>query len=706
MLTRRKFIKWGARLGAFGLFALRTQSPQSFARSPWSSPLCAPGLNNLGTLQTFMRHPTVVGFAHTQPPDVLDAVNIPKYVTSLIIPPAMPRTTVLTGPDNQEIDYYEIAVRQFQQQILPPSLPVTTVWSYGSVNHAGTFNYPAFTIEALRNRPVRVKWINDLVDAQGNYLPHLLPVDPTLHWANPPGGATGRDSRPTFTETPSPYTGPTPIVTHVHGAHTTDDSDGYAEAWFLPAAQNIPADYATTGRWYNFFKQKFAKTWQVQWEPGSATSQYPNDMFPCTLWYHDHTLGMTRLNVYAGPAGFYLLRNDTDDVEKDLPGPAPARDDPADKKYYEIPIAIQDRAFREDGSLFYPDSRAFFDQFAGPYIPESDISPIWNPEFFGNTMVVNGRTWPNLDVEPRRYRFRFLNGCNSRFVDLKLVTGDPTQRPGVAALPFHQIGAEGGLLPKSVKRDHMLMAPAERADVIVDFTKMAPGTEVYLINEGPDAPFQGGTDYVVADPATTGQVMRFTVVPRTDDDLSLPPDALVLPTPTDLNPEIRTRRISISEMGSSTLPDVGPTTAMLGLFYTNDQPWPVMWKDGVTENPNPGNTEVWEIYNYTVDAHPIHLHQVMFRVVNRQPITGEARPPEAWETGRKDTVVAYPGEITRLKAQFDLAGQYVWHCHIVEHEDNEMMRPYAVGPLQYPDLDPNTGTIDLNPKVYLPLVTK
>lgn len=185
-----------------------------------------------------------------KPGGTLNVNKISKYQMPLIIPPAMPRTGELNvgGP----VDYYEIAVRQFQQQILPPSLPPTTVWSYGSANHAGTFNYPAFTVEASWGKPVRVKWINDLKDPlTGNFLPHLLPVDPTLHWANPPGGIAGRDMRPTFTDTPPPYTGPVPIVTHLHGGHSTQESDGYAEAWYLPAANNIPSGFATEGTFFD-----------------------------------------------------------------------------------------------------------------------------------------------------------------------------------------------------------------------------------------------------------------------------------------------------------------------------------------------------------------------------------------------------------------------------------------------------------------------
>ena len=228
----------------------------------------------------------------------LDPTSIPKYQTPLLIPPVMPKagTIVRRG---QAIDYYEISMKQFSQQILPMSLPPTTVWGYGAVTSASPgglllHNAPSLTIEAQANRPVRVKWINDLTDPNGNYLPHLLPVDPTLHWANPAGGVTGRDTRPTFTETPGPYTGPVPIVTHVHGAvGVADDSDGYAEAWYLPKAKNIPPGYARDGTWYHFFQAKAAGSYGVGWTPGSATFQYPNqqprldDLVPRPRARHD-----------------------------------------------------------------------------------------------------------------------------------------------------------------------------------------------------------------------------------------------------------------------------------------------------------------------------------------------------------------------------------------------------------------------------------
>jgi len=155
----------------------------------------------------------------------------------------------------------------------------------------------------------------------------------------------------------------------------------------------------------------------------------------------------------------------------------------------------------------------------------------------------------------------------------------------------------------------------------------------------------------------------------------------MLPTLTPLGAASTTRRVSLNEEDSAVLEGVGPRAALLGIVEAGGQPVPLGWDDPMSENPALGATEIWELHNFTVDAHPIHIHEVQFQVVDRQPFQGAAaRPPERWENGYKDTVIAYPGEITRVKALFDLAGLYVWHCHIVEHEDNEMMRPYRVGP--------------------------
>jgi bilirubin oxidase len=617
----------------------------------------------------------------------LDAASIPKYVEPLVIPPVMPQVPQEQRPAAVpgDTDYYAIAVRQFQQTILPPSLGLqTTVWGYGAVDQPDSFNYPAFSIEATVDRPFRVQWINDLVDADGSYLSHLLPLDPTLHWANPGGGVDGRDSRPAFDATPGPYTGPVPIVVHLHGGHSSEESDGYTEAWYLPAARNLPVGFAATGSMYEPFAAKFSEAWGQTWEPGAAVFQYANDQRPATLWFHDHTLGMTRLNVYAGPAGFYLLRGGESDLSPGvLPGPAPGAGDPPSTKYYEIPIAIQDRSFAADGSLLYPASRADFDGFTGPFIPESDVSPIFNPEVFGDTMVVNGRTWPVLEVEPRRYRFRFLNGCNSRFLILKVASDSLAPRPAQPAVPLHQIGSDGGFLRSPVSLDDVLLAPAERADIIVDFAGLSPGAELFLINEGPDEPFGGGkpgTDFPAANSETTGQVLKFVVVPLAADDTSLPVDQLVLPSLVEFGPETAIRRLSLNEEDSHVLEGVGPVEAQLGILDEAGTPVPLDWDDPITETPALNAVELWELHNFTADAHPIHIHELQFRIVEREPFGGLPHPAEPWESGDKDTVIAYPGEITRVKVRFDHPGLFVWHCHIVEHEDNEMMRPLRVGP--------------------------
>lgn len=644
------------------------------------------------------------------PGGTLDPTTIPKYVEPLKVPGVMPKKGTL---NDGTIDYYEIAARQFSQQVLPAGMPKTKVWGYGSPSNPATFSFPANTIEAKADRPVRVKWINDLKDGKGKFLPPLLPVDQTLHWANPPqeciDGMIMTDCRG---KSPDYYTGPVPLVTHLHGAHVTPESDGFPEAWYLPDAENIPRGYATKGS--NFGQIKGAPI-----RPGAAVYQYRNDQRATTLWYHDHTLGMTRTNVYAGLAGFYLIRGGAADLR--------AGKLPSGK--YEIPLVIQDRSFNADGSLFYAPNRAFFegltpDQLQIPFIPDnavynnatlpSDVSPTWNPEFFGNTMVVNGKTWPYLNVEQRRYRFRILNGSDTRVLTLTFPQGTP--------LTFTQIGNEGGFVPSPVQLDTLLIAGAERADVIIDFSNIPEGTTINLLNIGPDEPFGGGVpgvDFAAADPATTGQVMQFRVVKRAGADTSTPPEQLNLPDIEPLGPVTRTRQVTLNEFDSSTVlvktndgkivlspkfdPSIpstfffGPTISQLGTLGSDGMSNALPFMAPVTENPNLDSTEVWEIYNFTADAHPIHVHQVAFEVLNRQDLVTDAdglsvqpaqlvdetvRPPDAHETGLKDTVLVYPGGVTRIKAHFDIPGLYAWHCHILSHEDNEMMRPFCVGPLQ------------------------
>jgi len=670
LLTRRQLLKAGAAAGVGMLFLGWRGGKPVFAQIPG------------GTL----------------PPGA-----VPKFVLPLVKPPAMPPTL-----SHKNKDMYRIAVRQFQQQILSPPHPMTTVWSYGSIDYpgtvieGGTFNYPAFTIEAKANKDTQVQWRNELVDPAGVPLPHLLPVDPTLHWANPIGM---RDMRPSpadpvywthpYLNGPNGgYTGPVPMVTHVHGAHTLEDSDGYPEAWYLPAtAVTDPNITWATGTFFDYFNAKYGHGWA----PGAATFKYPNNQPATTLWYHDHTLGMTRLNVYAGPAGFWLIRGGLYDAN--LGYVAPGVGDNPLGDYTEIPIVIQDRSFNADGSLFYPDNRAFFEglefaQLQIPFIPNpacgglpSDISPIWQPEFFGNMMVVNGFTWPFLEVEQRRYRFRFLNGCNSRFLILTMSNG----------MPFYQIGGDQGFLPATAEHSQLLMAPAERMDVVVDFTNVPVNTEIILLNLGPDEPFGGGipgVDFDPAHPDSTGQVMQFRVKAATSPDTTTPPLDLTLPAAPLPGPETFTGQVSLNEEESLTVMasddgngniildcDNGEAFAPKAALLGTPSGGPMLWMDPISENPAVGATEVWEIYNNTMDAHPIHVHLVHFEVVNREDGGGNVRPPESWETGYKDTVIAYPGEITRIRALYDVPGLYVWHCHIVEHEDNEMMRPYYVGPI-------------------------
>lgn len=606
--------------------------------------------------------------ARALPGGTLDVQNLPKFITPLVIPPAMPQSGR---------NAYTIAVRRLSQQILPPSFGATRVWAYGSSTDDGSFYTPAFTIEAKRGVPVEVTWINDLKDKDGGYLPHLLPVDPTLHWANPPGP---RDKRPRPAATPSAYTGPVPIVTHVHGMEEVEDwSDGYPEAWYLPAASNLPAGYASVGTWYDFFRSKCG---EVGWSPGQATYRYPNTQRPATLWFHDHALGITRLNVYAGLAGFYLIRSDDPaDHPTAAGGNGPAV---LPSGQYEIPLAIQDRSFNADGSLFYPESRLFFDRFGGPYIPTCNVSPIWVPEFFGNCMMVNGRTWPYCSVEPRRHRLRILNGCNSRVLILKF--SDPR-------IEMWLIGSDGGYLRAPVRLKQLLLAPAARADVIVEFASLRPGATVTLRNVGPDEPYNGDDDEA-ADPRTTGQVMQFRADRRlTSPDPTTRPSQLVMPEIAALQGGAQ-RALALLE--ASTLTADGkeiPIETTLGVIDPAvglpKGVKAVAWHDPISENPSAGDIETWALYNFNEDAHPIHVHHVLFQLIDRQrfdkktgALIGKTRPPRPEENGWKDTVIAFPKEVTRIRMKFGKNGQFVWHCHMLEHEDNDMMRPFRIGPAQ------------------------
>lgn len=541
----------------------------------------------------------------------LDPRTLRKYAD------ALPRPAKLTGT------FHNIAITEFKQQ-LHTQLPPTTVWGYNG-------SYPGPTIEALRGVPTQVLWRNQL---SSQTLLARLPVDQTLHWADP------LRQHPLFT----PYTGPVPTVVHLHGGETEPQSDGHPDAWFTP-------NFALRG-------------------PGwkKDVYNYANAQPAATLWYHDHTLGMTRLNVYAGMAGFYLLRDPQFETQLNLP-----------RGNYEREIVIQDRTFDVNGQLTYPNVGV-----------NPAIHPFWVPEFFGNTIVVNGKVWPFLEVEPRKYRFRLLNGSNARFYNLKLSNGRP----------LIQIGTDGGYLSKPVQVNQLLLAPGERADVIVDFTGHKAKSTITMSNDA-RAPFPNGTP---ADPQTVGQIMQFRIVPLTAPDTSsLPASLSTIPT---LSAPSVTRLLTLNEV-------MGEGGPIAGLLDGKE------WMTAVTEKPRVGATELWEIVNLTGDTHPIHLHLVQFQLVNRQrfqssyiraynalnpvlPAPTTTNPPigpylqdgtfapAPNEMGWKDTVRMNPSEVTRILVRFatstgtgfpfnaKAAPGYVWHCHILEHEDNEMMRPYQL----------------------------
>jgi spore coat protein A len=598
----------------------------------------------------------------------LDPNSIPQFVTELWIPPAMPTAAV-----TKEYDRYSLAARSFRQQILPKGFPSTQVFGFGSTSSAATFHSPAYTVEATVNRETRLTWANQLVSSSGDYLPHFLPVDPTIHWANPPGGTSGRDKASKFTKTPGPYTGPVPLVVHLHGAHAYEDSDGYPEAWYLPQAKNIPRGYATVGSQYNQYKEEARARADVEWTSGMAQFAFNNDQRATSLWYHDHTLGMARLNIRAGLLGLYNLRGGVGDLPAGhLPGPAPRRGDRPGTRYYEIPLIIQDPSFNTNGSQYLPASNL---SWPGPYIPTTDIPPIWNGLYYGSTITVNGNTWPNLNVEPRRYRFRILNGSAVRQLTLKVVTNPRAAAPASVAVPLWVIGSDGGFLPRPVElsgKTGLPVLPSERYDVIVDFTGHKPGTHLYLTNEG-----------AAATAGSTASVMRFTVVPLKGKDTSTPPQHLALPAPVAIKAQSRTRQVSLSETGSSFQVNLISQYAC-GTVDSSGIPNPLGWDDPLTERPKLGSTELWEVWNFSPEgagaiSHVFHMHLVQFEVVNRQSINGgPITGPKPWELGRKDSCSSPTGYITRVRATFDHKGLFVWHCHLFDHEDNSMMRPYEV----------------------------
>ncbi|ULU24859.1 multicopper oxidase family protein [Dyella terrae] len=445
-------------------------------------------------------------------------------------------------------------------QRLHRDLPPTRLWTYGNT-------MPGPTIEARSGEAVQVEWTNSLPQH------HFLPIDHHVCGAEP--------DKPEVRG-----------VVHVHGARVPPTDDGYPTDWFVPGQ--------------------------------SLKQTYPNRQDAATLWYHDHTMGIERLNLYAGLFGMYLLR-DAHELSLGLP-----------HGEQELPLVLTDRLLTEDGQLYYPVSGV------------SD-SP-WVPEVFGNVMLVNGALMPRLDVQARRYRFRVLNAANGRFFRLSLH----------GQKPFLQIGSDQGLLAAPVQQTSLFLAPGERADLVMDFAGMG-GSAIELM-----------TDAL--------PLMQFKVAAgQVDDDSHLPPVLRDVPRMTEAS-ATNTRVLTIDEYADCV------AEPMLMLLDGKH------WHDPVSEKPRLNSTEIWSFLNLTEDTHPIHLHLVRFQILDRRPFdvdqylesktvryTGPAQPPPPHEAGWKDTAQVYPGMVTRYIITFEgYTGRYVWHCHLLEHASNEMMRPFEV----------------------------
>ena len=658
-------------------------------------------------------------------------------------------------------------------------------------------SYPAHTIVAQRWKKTYATYKNKLKEVfglKGPLLQKFLTVDSSFQWANPlnwPQFGQGFDTYNPDTYpfgtgmpqgNPGLYEGPQPMVPHLHGGENPSFADGDPNSWFTPHEKIVGSSYVTN---------KYT---------------YPNEQAATTLWFHDHVLGETRLNVFAGLAGFYFVRGEP---ETSVCGVLPAGD-------FEIELAIADRQFDTNGQLFFPDGNPLTAGLNGPP-GNPEINTYAIPEFFGDVILVNGKSWPYLEVEPRRYRFRFLNASNARMYGLFLTSDNSTHVPDM-----WQIGTDGGLLDKPVSISSfvpftynpsnlcppknpnlgpvftdpcLFMAPGERMDMIIDFTGFEGKT--FVLNNDSPAPFpSGGTEM---DPDVEGLVMQFRVVkPLSSPDRSFNPAApgatlrrgdkairrFVTPQGTlapDVTPNL-TRSLVLIEQEDpySTAPVVVllNNTSYDGRNPYNNQPVPdsVPFNNGsvyVTELPQVGATEIWEIVNMTPDAHPIHIHLIQFQILNRQvyyvgnivpPFTcpnsyrdlyeslwshrtdlpstvppgtvysygpplsylstsllggnpdvtpylqGPIIPCDPNEYGWKDTIKMFPNTVTRLVVRFapqdvpvgDTAGEnffqfdptttlgqrdtfgypggsgYVWHCHILDHEDNMMMRPMMV----------------------------
>jgi spore coat protein A len=450
-------------------------------------------------------------------------------------------------------------------------IPATRMWSYGDTPLAPL-------IDVRTHQPLQIEWVNQLPTQ------HFLPIDHSLH-------GCGRDIPDVR------------ACVHLHGGRTPSKDDGQPDDWFVPGKSRI--------------------------------CSYPLQQDATALWYHDHAMGLNRLNMYAGLAGMAFLRDSAED----------ALNLPSGK--YEVPLQIYDRQFTTDGQLFYPDS--------------GDPEHPWVPEFGGTCVLLNGKIRPYLVVEPRLYRFRVLNTANSSFFALSL-----TDRQ-----PFHQIGADQGLLAAPVKMTTLELAPAERADLLIDFSHAA-GQNLHLVNGAVEI-----LQFRVAQPASSPQASQhrhpisdLTSIPTTLRNIDRIPESSA----------VTTRTITLNEY----LDKIGNSMLML----LNRK----RWHEPVTETPKLNSTEIWEFVNLTEDTHPMHLHLVGFQILDRRTFDvfayrnnkglhylATAIPPQPNEQGWKDTVPCPPGMITRIIVRFDgYPGKYLYHCHVLEHEANDMMRPFEV----------------------------
>jgi spore coat protein A len=492
---------------------------------------------------------------------LLDISKLQRFVDPLPFPVKLRPNAKRAHPENSSLTIpYYRIAMKPGAAKLHRDLKPTQFWGFGG-------SFPGPTLETRSGEGLLVEWENSLPKE------HFLPLDFTVHGADKEKPAVR-------------------VVTHLHGGKVPPQSDGYPENWYIPGE--------------------------------SATYFYPNNQEAAHLWYHDHALGITRLNVYAGLFGSFFVRDSFEDG-LNLP-----------KGKFEIPITLCDRMLDSEAQLFYPVS--------------PDPEAPWVPEVFGDAFLVNGKLYPYLEVEPRKYRFRILNASNSRFFHLAIS----------GRLEFKQIGTDLGLLPTPVLIKLLTIAAGERADVVLDFSDLA-GEKLTVANDG--------------QPLMEFRVSKITV----RDESSLP--ATLRPIEKTLETaSTRTRMLTLGEK------DDRAGNAMMMLLNN------AHWDMPVTESPSLNSVEIWGLMNFTDDSHPIHLHGVRFQVLDRRPFEpeyyyrdgtikyiGMAVPPAANEAGWKDTVQAHPGMITRIITKFEgYAGRYVWHCHLLEHEDNEMMRPYEI----------------------------